>query len=151
MGLTRGAGPRLAVPVPSRHDAVLPWVTALRRINRQASVVICFLNEKRFEVLSCHFRPDRRGRIRCITHRPWLLRSSQCCSPRTRLAVRSARSRGRAGLAAFPCSTTFTMDDLGPLSTPAVRHSRRAIKESPNLTAYPFGRSLKQSLVASQP
>src|ERR1035438_10017172 len=56
----------------------------------------------------------------------------------TRLAVRSARSRGRARLTAFPCSTTFTRDDLGPLSTPAVRPSRRAIKENPNLTAYLF-------------
>jgi len=28
--------------------------------------------------------------------------------PLTRLAVRSARSRGRAGLAAFPCSANFT-------------------------------------------
>jgi hypothetical protein len=27
-------------------------------------------------------------------------------------------------------------DGLGPLSTPAVRHSRRATLESPNLTAY---------------
>ena len=56
----------MAVPVPSRHDAVLPWVTALRRINRQASVVICFPNEQRFEVLSGHFRPDRRGLIPCV-------------------------------------------------------------------------------------
>ena len=28
--------------------------------------------------------------------------------PLTRLAVRSVRSRGRAGLAAFPCSANFT-------------------------------------------
>src|SRR3954451_8541314 len=28
--------------------------------------------------------------------------------PQTRLAVRSARSRGRAGLAVFPCSAMFT-------------------------------------------
>ena len=57
----------LAVPAPSRPDAVLLWATALRRINRQASVVICFLNRQRFQVLSCHFRPDRRGPIRCVT------------------------------------------------------------------------------------
>jgi hypothetical protein len=80
-----GADPRGRNPAwPYRHPAattLCSFTTALRRTNRQASVVICCLNEQRFEVLSCHFRPDRRGRIRCITPRLWLLRSSQCCSP----------------------------------------------------------------------
>jgi len=68
----------------------------------------------------------------------------------TRLAVRSAR-REPGEHTAFPCSTTIIdRDDLGPRSTPAVLHSRRAIKQNPNLTAYRFGRSLEQSLVASQ-
>src|SRR5216110_1531505 len=39
----------------------------------------------------------------------------------TRLAVRSARSRVRARLAVFPCSTIVIEDDLGSLYTPAVR------------------------------
>ena len=57
----------LAVLAPSRLDAVLLWATALRRINRQASVVLCFPGLGRFCLLSCHFRPDRRGPIQRIT------------------------------------------------------------------------------------
>jgi len=37
-----------------------------------------------------------------------------------------------------------SQDGLGPLCTPAVRHSRRTIVKSPNLTAYHFGPSLDQ-------
>jgi len=66
--------------------------------------------------------------------------------PLARLAVRSARSTDRAGLAAFPCSATFTKGGLGPLSTPAVRHSRRAIKQDPNLTACLLARALSSLL-----
>ena len=67
----------------------------------------------------------------------------------TRLAVRSAR-REPDERAAFPCSTTIPMNDLGPLCTPAVLHSRRAIKAKPEPDCLPFGRSLDQSLMASQ-
>jgi len=63
----------------------------------------------------------------------------------TRLAVRSAR-REPGERTAFPCSATICVDDLGPLSTPAVHRSRRTIARGPNLTAYPFGPSLNQSL-----
>lgn len=65
----------------------------------------------------------------------------------TRLAVRSAR-REPGEPTAFPCSTTITGDDLGSLSTPAVRRSRRSRTQRPSLTAYHFGPSLEQSLVA---
>ena len=42
----------------------------------------------------------------------------------------------------------LSQDGLGPLFTPAVRHSRRATLESPILTAYHFGPSLQQPRVA---
>ena len=42
----------------------------------------------------------------------------------TRLAVMSARSRGRARLAAFPCSAMSTRNDLGPLCAPTAICSR---------------------------
>src|SRR5882757_1712246 len=74
--------------------APLPWAVALGRISQQALAVICFSEFIRwFRLLSCHFRPDRRGHIQRITRWPWLLRSSQCCALLTRLAVRSARWR----------------------------------------------------------
>ena len=42
---------------------------------------------RRFHRLSCHSRPDRRGHIRPIAGRPWLLRSSHCRLPWAGLAV----------------------------------------------------------------
>jgi len=73
-GLTRGAVDKkirppnhLALFECSRNARLLPWATALRRINRRASVVICFLSWYRFRILSCQFRPDRRGHIQRIT------------------------------------------------------------------------------------
>jgi hypothetical protein len=73
------ADPRLNRPrpsLPSNHLAILGrslnalllfQAAVLRRINRRASVVICFLSGYRFRILSCHFRPDRRGHIQRIT------------------------------------------------------------------------------------
>ena len=57
----------LAILECSRKVLLLPWAAALRRINRLASVVICFLSRYRFRIRSCHFRPDRRGPIQRIT------------------------------------------------------------------------------------
>ena len=45
-----------------------------------SAAVFCFLPVWRLGPFSRNASPDRRGRIRCITHRHWLLRSSQCCS-----------------------------------------------------------------------
>ena len=82
----RSEKPRLyAVPLGNteccRNALLLHGAAALRRINRLASVVICFLRTYRFHIFSRHFRPNRRGHIQCITHWPWLFRSSQCCPP----------------------------------------------------------------------
>jgi hypothetical protein len=57
---------------------------------------------------------------------------------------------GRAGSFSM-FHNDYHEDDLGPLSTPAVPHSRRAIQQVPSLTAYRFGPSLEQSLVACYP
>lgn len=40
----------------------------------------------------------------------------------------------------------YHKDDLGPLSTPAVLHSRRVIQQSPNLTAYLLVQALSSLL-----
>ena len=69
----------LAILVGGRLGCA-PLATAPGRTKRLASLIICFSRLRRFHRLSCHSRPDRRGRIRCVTHRLWLLRSSQCCS-----------------------------------------------------------------------
>ena len=49
-------------------------------VNHMDAVVICVPSWYRFHILSCHFRPDRRGHIRRITRRHWLFRSSQGCA-----------------------------------------------------------------------
>ncbi len=62
---------------------------------------------RRFHMLSCHSTPGRRGHIRSITDRPWLLRPSQCCGffPALRLGrPRPAWPKPTA----FPCSAFDT-------------------------------------------
>ena len=66
-----------------------------------------FPDLRRFHILSCHSTPGRRGHIRRVTHRPWLLRPSQCCCcyPALRLGrPRPAWPRHTA----FPCSALDT-------------------------------------------
>ncbi len=50
------------------------------------------------------------------------------------------------GAAAFPCSTTMTWDDLGPLYTPAVLMSASRDSGALEPTAYLFGSGLSASL-----
>ena len=54
----------------------------------------------------------------------------------------------RAGLAAFPRSAIFTLDDLGSLFTPAAQIFASGQLEGPEPDCLPFGPSLEQSLVA---
>src|SRR5438552_7590510 len=58
------------------------------RTNRtvRADRHLLFLREED-SIDSCKERPDRRGRIRSITERPWLVRSSPCRLPWVGLAV----------------------------------------------------------------
>jgi len=57
----------LAILTSSRSALCSFGATTPGRINRRASVVICFPGIERFPWLSCHFRPDRRGHIQRIT------------------------------------------------------------------------------------
>ena len=111
-----------------------PLGTTPRRTKRLASLIICFSQLGRFHRLSCHSRPDRRGHIRRITHRHWLLRPSQCraCYPALRLGrPRTAWPR----LTAFPCSAL----DTGWIWVRSLHRqcpcARRAMLEGPNKTA----------------
>jgi hypothetical protein len=82
----------------------------LRRTNRLASIIICFSQFKRFHRFSDNERPDRRGRIRSITERLWLVRSSPCRLPWACLAVGLPWNRqgGILVSTAFPCSALTT-------------------------------------------
>jgi hypothetical protein len=73
--------------------AGLHWAAAPGRAKRQASLVICSSRLRRFHILSCQVRPDRRGHIRRVTHRLWLFRSSQCCACLACLTVGPATTR----------------------------------------------------------
>ena len=66
-----------------------------------------FPGRKWFRMLSCHSRPDRRGHIRRITHRRWLLRSSQCWLRYPALRLGRPRTAW-PGDTAFPCSAFDT-------------------------------------------
>ena len=114
-GATRGAAGirsctlyRLAILECRRDALLLPRAAVLRRIDRLASVVICFLRVYRFRIFSRHFRPDRRGHVQRITRRPWLFRSSQCCAPDPPCGEVCPVVRPELELAAFPCSAMFT-------------------------------------------
>ena len=85
----------------------------LRRQLRDASsdwrrLSFAFPGRRRFHILSCHERPDRRGHIRRITHRRWLLRSSQCCLCYPALRLGRPRTAWPRHLTAFPCSAFVT-------------------------------------------
>ena len=74
---------------------------------------------RRFHRLSCHSRPDRRGHIGRVTHRRWLLRSSQCCCLLLCLAVRVTTNSVVQANSVSMFYIQYGMD-LGPPSTPAV-------------------------------
>ena len=131
------------------HD----WCVSLEtstpgRINRQASVVICF---SQLVSVPHTFLPfQTRPTWAYPAH--YTLAFASSVLPRllllTRLTVRSARTRLRARLAVFPCSTIVTEDDLGSLYTPAVRVFASGHSGGPEPDCVPFGPSLKQSLMA---
>jgi len=102
---------------------------------------------RRFHMLSCHSTPGRRGHIRSITDRPWLLRPSQCCAfcPALRLGDHDPR-----GPSAQPFHVLHPIQkDLGPLCyTGSLLSSRRATLDNPDSTACHFGWSLNQPRMA---
>jgi hypothetical protein len=131
------------------------WPLTLRSIGRQLRDApsdwrrssFAFPGWRRFRILSCHSRPDRRGPIRSITPRPWLLRSSQHCDVKPCLTV-GATTNSVVHIGSFSMFSIRYGMDLGPLCTPAVLCSRRVTLENPNLTACHFGLSLNQPLMA---
>ena len=106
-----------------------------------------FPDLRRFHMLSRHSTPDRRGHIRAITDRPWLLRSSPCDAfcPALRLGGHDQR-----GPSAPPFHVLHsTQEDLGPLCyTGSPLSSRQATLESLDSTACHFGGSLNQPRMA---
>ena len=64
-------------------------------------------DSRRFHMLSCHSTPGRRGHIRSITDRPWLLRPSQGCVFYPALRLGRPRPAWPKN-AAFPCSAFDT-------------------------------------------
>ena len=97
----------LAIIECSRNVRVSVGAPALRRINRRASVVICFLSQYRFYMLSCHFRPDRRGPIQRIAAGLRFFGHPNAAPPDPPYG-KVCRLRPRARLAAFPRSVTST-------------------------------------------
>jgi hypothetical protein len=73
--------------------AELHGATTPGRTERLASPIICFSQLKRFHMLSCQVRPDRRGHISRVTRKLWLFRSSQCCACSACLTVGLATNR----------------------------------------------------------
>jgi hypothetical protein len=86
-------------------------------------------------MLSCHSTPGRRGHIRHITWRHWLLRPSQCCDSFPRLAVGATTTRVARGRNVSMFCIQYGMD-LGPLCyTGSAVSSRRATLDDPDSTA----------------
>jgi len=103
---------------------------------------------RRFHRLSCHSRPDRRGRIRHVTYRHWLLRSSPCCLRSPCLAVGVATNGVAQRLQRFHVLHSIR-EKLGPLCyTGSPESARRATLDDPDSTACHFGPSLKQPRMA---
>jgi hypothetical protein len=106
---------------------------AFGRISQQALAVICFPNVLWFCLLFRHFRPDRRGPIPRVTAGISFFGPPNAVPPDPPYgeAFPVAPGRGSQLFHVLYCSR----DDLGSPYTPAVRHSRRATLENPNLTA----------------
>jgi hypothetical protein len=128
--------------------AVLHWETASGRTKRRASLIICIPELRRFHIFSCHSTPGRRGHIRHITWRHWLLRPSQCCDSFPRLTIGATTTRVARGRSVSIFCLRYGMD-LGPLCyTGSSMSARRATFDDPDLTACHFGSSLKQPRMA---
>ena len=105
---------------------------------------------KWFRILSCHSRPDRRGHIRRITHRRWLLRSSQCC---LRFPVPPSRDWGGheprgPEIQRFHVLHSIRDGFRSALYTVQSCGSHWATLEGPDPTACRFGPSLNQPRMA---
>ena len=132
------------------------WPFSLRAMGRQLRDApsdwrrssFAFPDWRRFHILSCHSTPGRRGHIRRATHRPWLLRPSQCCVFLPCLTVGATTTRVAHGRSFSMFCIRYRMD-LGPLCyTGSPVSARRATFDDPDSTACPFGSSLEQPRMA---
>ena len=128
-------------------DAALHGATAPGRTKRLASLIICISRLRRFHMLSCHSRPDRRGHVRRITHRLWLLRSSPCCLRFPALQLGRPQTAW-PGAAAFPCSVFDTGGFRSALLHRQFSECTPGHVRRPGLDCLPFGSSLKQPRMA---
>ena len=92
-----GCGRFTAFPTVAVWDAPSNW--------RCSS--LAFPVGRRFHILSCPSRPDRRRHIWRITRQPWLLRSSPCWLRNPALRLGRPRTAW-PGVSAFPCSAFDT-------------------------------------------
>jgi len=114
---------------------VLLWATVLGALSDRCRLSIAIPSWSGSTNFSRLSRPDRRGRIRLVTNRPWLLRSSHGCSCRPALRwgwPPPAWSRP----AAFPCSAFITGRFRSALYTGSPLSSRRNDVKHPDSTAY---------------
>jgi len=131
------------------------WPLTLRSIGRQLRDApsdwrrssFAFPGWRRFRILSCHSRPDRRGPN--PKHYTPALASSVFSTLRRETLPYGWGDHEQRG----PHRQLFHVlhsirDGLGPLCTPAVLCSRRATFDGPDLTACRFGSSLNQPRVA---
>jgi len=106
-----------------------------------------FPDLRRFHILSCHARPSRRGHIRRLSRRPWLLRPSQCCVFLPCLTVGATTTHVAQVRSLSMFCIQYGMD-LGPLCyTGSPVCSRRATLDNPDSTACPFLARALTSLV----
>ena len=87
----------------------------------------------RFCLFSCHFRPDRRGRIQRITAGLGFFGHPNAVPPDPPCG--KVGRRDRRGWQLFHVLQP-SQDDLGSLYTPAVLCSRRMVQQLPSQTAY---------------
>ena len=114
----------------------LLWARALGAPSDGSRSSIAIPNGSGSTSLSRHSRPDRRGHIRPITGRLWLLRSSPCCSCCPALRFGRPRRRG-PGQQPFHVLHS-TPEGLGPLSTPAVCGCAPGDVRAPGPDCIPF-------------
>ena len=125
---------------PSRPP--LLWAGALGAPSNGCRSSIAFPSRSGSTDLSCLSRPGRRGHVRFITNRPWLLRPSQCCSCWPCLAVGLTTTCVVQARSLSMFCIHHTGGFRSALYTGSPASSRRRDVKRPGLDCLPFGSSL---------